>query len=118
MRRSADARFFRGYCTGFHGARQAFTLRVGARRFAEARPRSGSNSLASGTPLTNFSLVTTSGAALLPIALCPNQNIPPSTIARPEASSSDVLIDEDRVSVRIHGDKTGGPRRALVCFAR
>ena len=39
-----------GYCTGFRGARQAFTPRDGARPFAEAKRRSGSNRLALGTP--------------------------------------------------------------------
>src|SRR5215207_7934484 len=32
-------------------------------------------------------------------------------------SSSDVLIDEDRVSVRIHGDEAGRPDCTLVCLA-
>lgn len=31
-------------------------------------------------------------------------------------SNSDVLIDEKRVSVGVHRDKTGGAGRALVCL--
>src|ERR1035438_9808388 len=40
----------------------------------------------------------------------------PGGITRPGASSSDVLIDENRVAVGVHRDKTGGARRALVCL--
>jgi hypothetical protein len=43
-------------------------------------------------------------------------NSQPRRITRPGASSSDVLIDENRVSVGVHRDKTGGARRALVCL--
>src|ERR1017187_6658006 len=37
-------------------------------------------------------------------------------ITRQGASSSDVLIDENRVSVGVHREKTGRARRALVCL--
>lgn len=41
----------------------------------------------------------------------------PRRITRPQGdSSSDVLIDENRVSVGVHRNKTGGARRLLVCL--
>ena len=38
----------------------------------------------------------------------------PCAYNRPEPPGSHVLIDEDRVSIRVHGDEAGRPRGALV----
>ena len=37
--------------------------------------------------------------------------------ANSRASNSDVLIDENRISVRVHRHETGGARRALIGLA-
>jgi len=38
----------------------------------------------------------------------------PHPISRPEPSCSHMLIDEDRVSIRVHSDEAGRPRCALI----
>src|SRR5438045_192293 len=35
---------------------------------------------------------------------------------RPVTDHSDVLIDKNRIPVGVHHEKTGGPRRVLICF--
>src|SRR5439155_15433300 len=60
--------------------------------------------------------------ARVPVLVCPrpaNLLIGRSTAmhrpaSRPEPSCSHVLIDEDRISIRVHSDETGWPRCALV----